>query len=178
MPLQTQKVGPHEREPSFALAPYHEGEVAKVIWSATASLGGQMDLRKLDRSRVLPTINVNWRISSFRVLLLSYKDRLYSILLIAIEPLSLLLQVFLEYLLMVVVQKQMILRKIKGFAKALIATADTRCLKIKGKVSFNISSEASYIYILSGQKFIMPKLKNTSETFWVIFKQCAIEAPP
>ena len=72
------------------LAPYHEGEVAKVIWSATASLEGQMDLRKLDRSRVLPTINVNWRISSFRVLLLSYKDRLYSILLIAIEPLSLL----------------------------------------------------------------------------------------
>ena len=72
MPLQTQKVGPHEREPSFALAPYHEGEVAKVIWSATASLEGQMDLRKLDRSRVLPTINVNWRISSFRVV--SYKD--------------------------------------------------------------------------------------------------------
>ena len=147
MPLQTQKVGPHEREPSFALAPYHEGEVAKVIWSATASLEGQMDLRKLDRSRVLPTINVNWRISSFRVLLLSYKDRLYSILLIAIEPLSLLLQVFLEYLLMVVVQKQMILRKIKGFAKALIATADTRCLK-----STSIFSEDFRYFILYKRK--------------------------
>ena len=30
----------------------------------------------------------------------------------------------------------------------------TRCLKITEKVSFNIASEASYVYILSGQKFI------------------------
>ena len=29
-----------------------------------------------------------------------------------------------------------------------------RCLKITEKVSFNIASEASYVYILSGQKFI------------------------
>ena len=29
----------------------------------------------------------------------------------------------------------------------------TRCLKITEKVSFNIASEASYVYILSGQKF-------------------------
>ena len=28
----------------------------------------------------------------------------------------------------------------------------TRCLKITEKVSFNIASEASYIYILSAQK--------------------------
>ena len=28
------------------------------------------------------------------------------------------------------------------------------CLKITEKVSFNIASEASYVYILSGQKFI------------------------
>ena len=28
----------------------------------------------------------------------------------------------------------------------------TRCLKITEKVSFNIASEASYVYILSGQK--------------------------
>ena len=80
----------------------------------------------------------------------------------------------------------------------------TRCLKITEKVSFNIASEASYVYILSGQKFIknaknapcgefflktwsllsnsvmlpdknwrkMPKLENSNETFWVIFKQC------
>ena len=35
-----------------------------------------------------------------------------------------------------------------------------QCLKITEKVSFNIASEASYVYILSGQKFIlkMPKL--------------------
>ena len=29
-----------------------------------------------------------------------------------------------------------------------------RCLKITEKVSFNIASEASYLYILSGQKLI------------------------
>ena len=38
-----------------------------------------------------------------------------------------------------------------------------RCLKITEKVSFNIASEASYIYILSGQKFIK-KVKNGQ--FW------------
>ena len=31
---------------------------------------------------------------------------------------------------------------------------ETRCLKITGKVSFNIASKSSYVYILSGQKFI------------------------
>ena len=31
---------------------------------------------------------------------------------------------------------------------------NSRCLKIVEKVSFNIASEASYVYILSGQKFI------------------------
>ena len=30
--------------------------------------------------------------------------------------------------------------------------ADSQCLKITEKVSFNIASEASYFYILSGQK--------------------------
>ena len=29
-----------------------------------------------------------------------------------------------------------------------------QCLKITEKVSFNIASEASFVYILSGQKFI------------------------
>ena len=29
----------------------------------------------------------------------------------------------------------------------------SRCLKITEKVSFNIASEASYVYILSGQNF-------------------------
>ena len=31
---------------------------------------------------------------------------------------------------------------------------DTQRLKITEKVSFHVASEASYIYILSGQKFI------------------------
>ena len=30
---------------------------------------------------------------------------------------------------------------------------DSRCLKITEKVLFDIASEASYVYILSGQKF-------------------------
>ena len=30
----------------------------------------------------------------------------------------------------------------------------TQCLEIIEKVSFNIASEASYVYLLSGQKFI------------------------
>ena len=38
-----------------------------------------------------------------------------------------------------------------------------RCLKITEKVSFNIASEASYVYILSGQKLIK-NAKNGS--FW------------
>ena len=41
----------------------------------------------------------------------------------------------------------------------------SQCLKITGKVSFNIASEASYVYILSGQKFI----KNAQKSqFWRI----------
>ena len=39
------------------------------------------------------------------------------------------------------------------------------CLKITEKVSFNIASEASYFYILSGQKFI----KNAKNTQFVEF---------
>ena len=35
----------------------------------------------------------------------------------------------------------------------------TRCLKITEKVSFNIASEASYVYILSGQKIIKKSQK-------------------
>ena len=44
---------------------------------------------------------------------------------------------------------------------------DARCLKITEKVSFNIASEASYIYILSGQKVI----KNAKNgPFWWVFE--------
>ena len=35
-----------------------------------------------------------------------------------------------------------------------LPSSSTQCLKITEKVSFNIASEASYIYILSGQKLI------------------------
>ena len=44
----------------------------------------------------------------------------------------------------------------------------SRCLKITEKVSFNIASEASYVYILSsGQKLIKnPKIGQ----FWQIFE--------
>ena len=31
---------------------------------------------------------------------------------------------------------------------------ESQCLKITEKVAFNIASEASYVYILSGQKLI------------------------
>ena len=40
----------------------------------------------------------------------------------------------------------------------LLLSSSPQCLKITEKVAFNIASEASYVYILSGQKFIkMPK---------------------
>ena len=42
-----------------------------------------------------------------------------------------------------------------------------RCLKITEKVSLNIASEASYVYILSGQKLI----KNAKNgPFWRVFE--------
>ena len=49
------------------------------------------------------------------------------------------------------------------FEKAKIVHRN-RCLKITEKVSFNIASEASYVYILSGQKLIkMPKMVHFGE---------------
>ena len=43
-----------------------------------------------------------------------------------------------------------------------------RCLKITEKVSFNIASEASYIYILSGQKLIENAINGP---FWRVFRK-------
>jgi len=43
----------------------------------------------------------------------------------------------------------------------------SRCLKITEKVSFSISSEASYVYILNGQKLIKDA-KNCP--FWRVFE--------
>ena len=45
----------------------------------------------------------------------------------------------------------------------------TQCLKITEKVSFNIASEASYLYILSEQKLI----KNGS--FWRVFENLKLK---
>ena len=42
-----------------------------------------------------------------------------------------------------------------------------QCLKIAKKVAFNIASEASYVYILSGKK-LMKNAKNG--LFWRVFK--------
>ena len=47
-----------------------------------------------------------------------------------------------------------------------IAKSSPQCLKITGKVSFYIASEASYVYIISGQKF-----KNAKNgPFWRVFE--------
>ena len=49
-----------------------------------------------------------------------------------------------------------------------------RCLKITESVSFKIASEASYVYILSGQKFIK-NAKNGS--FWRVFENSQTVLP-
>ena len=44
---------------------------------------------------------------------------------------------------------------------------ESQCLKITEKVAFNIASEASYVYIMSGKKFI----KNAKNgPFWQVFE--------
>ena len=45
----------------------------------------------------------------------------------------------------------------------------SQCLKIMEKVSFDIASEASYVYILSGQKFIK---NGKNDQFWRVFEKC------
>ena len=48
-----------------------------------------------------------------------------------------------------------------------VGKPSTQCLKITEKVSFNIASEASYIYIISGQKLI----KNAKNgPIWRVFE--------
>ena len=48
-----------------------------------------------------------------------------------------------------------------------IHEGSSQCLKIIEKVSFNMASEASYVYILSGQKFIKSAKKGP---FWRVFE--------
>ena len=57
----------------------------------------------------------------------------------------------------------LILRSVKGSQGKEIQKC-SQCLKITEEVSFNIASEASYVYILSGQKLI----KNGP--FWRVFE--------
>ena len=62
------------------------------------------------------------------------------------------------------IKLRMMIDENKGM-KLIIKT--TRCLKISAKVSFNIASEASYVYIWSGQKLI----KNAKNgRFWRVFE--------
>ena len=48
-----------------------------------------------------------------------------------------------------------------------VALFKPQCLKITEKVSFNFASEASYIYILSGQKLIKTA---PNGRFWWLFE--------
>ena len=49
-----------------------------------------------------------------------------------------------------------------------------QCLKLTEKVAFNIASEASYVYMLSGQKFIKNATKWSifMEKLKLVVKQC------
>ena len=54
-----------------------------------------------------------------------------------------------------------------GFQRSEQKIPKTRCFKITEKISFNIASEASYDYILTGQKLI----KNAKNgPFWGVFE--------
>ena len=67
---------------------------------------------------------------------------------------------------MTVYCRRVVLLLRKSGDKFLLALA--QCLKIGRKVSFNIASEASYVYILSGQKFI----KNAKNgPIWRVFEK-------
>ena len=57
--------------------------------------------------------------------------------------------------------------------KSMSREKDPQCLKIAQKVAFNIASEASYVYILSGQKFVK-NAKNGSD--WQVFENLKFTA--
>ena len=59
------------------------------------------------------------------------------------------------------------IHKAVEFCKVILNSIQAQCLKISEKVAFNIASEASYVYILNGQKLI----KNAKNgQFWRILK--------
>ena len=57
--------------------------------------------------------------------------------------------------------------EIRGICVRKSSRETTRCHKITEKISFNIASEATYVYILSGQKLI--KIAKNGP-FWRIFE--------
>ena len=59
------------------------------------------------------------------------------------------------------------------FFVVVVIPAASQCLKITEIVSFNIASEASYVYILSGQKFIK-KAKN-GQLFLRVFENLKVK---
>ena len=65
------------------------------------------------------------------------------------------------------------LRKTESRLKDKFHMPYTRCLKITEKVSFNIASEASYVYMLSGQKLVK-NAKNSQffENLKLAVKEC------
>ena len=59
------------------------------------------------------------------------------------------------------------IHKAVEFCKVILNSIQAQCLKISEKVAFNIASEASYVYILNGQKLI----KNAKNgQFWRVFE--------
>ena len=68
--------------------------------------------------------------------------------------------------------KQHLLSNILGRHFLAFLKPHSRCLKNIEKVSFNIASERSYVYILSGQKFIKNAQKNQ---FWQVFENLKLE---
>ena len=60
-----------------------------------------------------------------------------------------------------------IIQKHQGSSKSnlkILPSTTSRCLKVTEKVSFNSASETSFVYILSEQKFIKMRKKNSNET--------------
>ena len=65
------------------------------------------------------------------------------------------------------VQFQVLSQFGRTLLRAALCATLSQCLKITEKVSFNIASEASYVYILSGQK-LTKNAKNGP--FWRVFE--------
>ena len=66
-----------------------------------------------------------------------------------------------------ITKKKIEIKTLRFRQKKIIDASLARCLKITEKVSFKIAREASFVYILSGQKLI----KNAKNgPFWRVFE--------